>query len=149
MDTTECMIKALEEMGKRNIPVMIYYAEDMSEVTDAWSVDVLCDHINNACRSMAWTWTVISKKEDDEYRAEFDDDDPIADYEIVVDASFSNNVVCQAVQTWICENGLDKYDFNIIMVSLEDAAPYSGYVRDLMDHDLEEDLENTVSFEDF
>ena len=150
MDSIECMVKTLRKMGEDNIPVMIYYAEDMSKIqNNMWSVDVMCDHVNNACGNMAWTWTVISKNEDDEYRAEYNDDGPIADYEIIVDEPFSDDVVCQAIQTWLSENGLGKYDFDIEMIYFKNAAPYSGYVRELMNRDIDEELKNAVSFEDF
>ena len=136
-------------MGRNNIPVDIYYAEDMSKIqNNMWSVDVMCDYVNNACRSMAWTWTVISKPEDEEYRKEFDDDGPIADYEIIVDEPFSDDVVCRAIQTWLSENGLDKYDFDIEMIYFKNAAPYSGYVRNLVERDLDDEIKNAVPLED-
>lgn len=149
MDSIECMIRTLEKMGRDSIPIIIYYAEDMSDIKDnMWSVDVMCDHVNNSCGSMAWTWTVISKEEDEAYREEFDDHLPLAEYEIVVDEPFSDNVLCRAIQCWLSDNGLGRYDFNIIMVKLEDAAPYSGYIKNLMERDIEEELANAIPLDD-
>ena len=149
MDSIECMVKTLRKMGEDNIPVMIYYAEDMSKIQDnMWSVDVMCDHVNNACGNMAWTWTVISEAEDEAYREEFNDHAPPAEYEIIVDEAFSDDVVCKAIQCWLSSNGLDRYDFDIVMIDFKDAAPYSGYVRNLMERDLDEELSDAVPLDD-
>ncbi len=150
MDSIECMVKTLEKMGKDNVPVLIYYAEDMSDIKDnMWSVDVTCDYVNNSCRSMAWTWTVVSKEEDKAYREEFDDHLPLAEYEILVDEPFSDEVICQAIKCWLSDNGLGNYDFDIVMIDLKDAAPYSGYIRELTERDIDEELSAAVPLDDY
>ena len=59
----ENVIKELEEMEELGIETLkIYYAEDIKEGSDKWSVDVMQDDLNNLCE-MGWTWTVIGLKE--------------------------------------------------------------------------------------
>ena len=150
MNPTQCMIKELEKMARECAKeIFIYYAEDMSKIEDnIWSVDVMCDRLNNACGPMAWTWTIMSAEEDKAYRKEFEDDSPLEDYEIVVhDQEFSDEVVCHAIQTWLIVNDLDHLGFNVKIIKFEDAAPYSGYVKSLMERDIEEELKNAVPLE--
>ena len=144
MNITECMIKELQKMEQEGDKTLhIYYAEDMSNPTEMWSVDVMCDRINNACK-MSWAWTVISAAEEEAYRKEFNDDSPAEDYEIIVyGENFSDSVICGAIQTWLLHFGFDN-KFDVVMIKLEDAAPYSGYVKDLMERDLDEELKNAV-----
>ena len=149
MNPTQCMIKELEEMAREDTKeIFIYYAEDMSKITDnMWCVDVMCDRLNIKCK-MSWSWTIMSAEENRVYREEFDDDSPLDDYEIVVhDEEFSDDVVCRAIQTWLITNGIDHLGFDVKMIKFEDAAPYSGYVKDLMERDIEEELKNAVPLE--
>ena len=144
MSEIQCMIKELEKMAQEGIKeIFIYYAEDMTHITNnMWSLDVMCNRINNACGPMSWTWTVISVEEEKAYHEEYDDDTLPADYDIIVDESFSDDVVCKAIQTWLSDNGLGNYGFNVVMIDLKDATPYSGYVKSLMNRDLDEEIRN-------
>lgn len=146
---TQCIIKELQKMAREGVKTIeIYYAEDMTNSTHEWSVDVMNDRLNNACGPMAWTWTIMSAEEDKTYRKEFEDDSPLEDYEIVVhDQEFSDEVVCHAIQTWLIVNDLDHLGFNAKIIKFEDAAPYSGYVKSLMECDIEEELKNAVPLE--
>lgn len=150
MNPTQCMIKELEKMAREGTKeIFIYYAEDMSKITDnMWCIDVMCNRLNTKCK-MSWTWTIMSTEENRAYREEFDDDTPLDDYEIVVhDEDFSDATVCVAIESWLVANDLDHLGFNVKMIKFEDAAPYSGYVKDLMERDIEEELKNAVPLED-
>ena len=148
MDQTLCMIKELKKMEQKEI--FIYYAEDMTHITNnMWSVDVMCDHLNNACKPMSWTWTVTSVEENRAYQKEYKDNTPPPDYEIIVDEPFSDDVVCKAIHIWLSENGLDECNFNVVMIDLKDAAPYSGYIKYLMNRDLDAELATAEPLWDF
>ena len=138
----DCMIKEIKKMYEEGVTdIEIYYAEDMTiNVTDKWSVDVMQNRISDACK-LSWVWTIISTEEDKAYHEEYNDDSQPADYDIIVDKPFSDDVVCEAIQTWLYRNGLSNCDFNVVMIDLKDAAPYSGYVKSLMNRDLDVDLE--------
>ena len=120
----------------------------MSKITDnMWCIDVMCNRLNTKCK-MSWSWTIMSAEEDRAYREEFEDDSPLDDYEIVVhDEDFSDDAVCVAIESWFVANDLDHLGFNVKMIKFEDAAPYSGYVKDLMERDIEEELKNAVPLE--
>jgi hypothetical protein len=138
----DCMIKEIKKMYEEGVTdIEIYYAEDMTKnVTDKWSVDVMQNRINTNCK-LAWSWSVISTEEDKAYHEEYDDNSPPADYDIIVDKPFSDDIVCEAIQTWLYRNGLSNCDFNVVMIDLKAAAPYSGYVKSLMNRDLDAELE--------
>lgn len=137
----DCMIKEIKKIAEEGITdIEIYYAELMEDVTDKWSVDVMQNRISDACH-LSWVWTVLSTEEDKAYHEEYDDNDPPADYDIIVDKPFSDDAVCEAIQIWLYKNGLGDYGLNVIMIKLEDAAPYSGYVKSLMNRDLDAELE--------
>lgn len=152
----DCMIKELKKMAKDGITdIEIYYPEDMSNditdnwsVTDRWSVDIMQNRISDAC-SLNWVWSVISAEEDKAYHEEYDDNSSPPDYDIIVDKPFSNDVVCEAIQTWLYRNGLGNYGFNVVMIDLKDAAPYSGYVKSLMNHNIDEEIRNSIEIEDW
>lgn len=148
MNSEQCMIEALKAMGRAGITTLeIYYAEIIKD-PKIWSVDVMNNTLNDVCE-MAWTWTVMSAEEDRAYREEFEDDSPLDDYEIVVhDEDFSDATVCRAIESWLVVNDLDHLGFNVKMIKFEDAVPYSGYVKDLMERDIEEELKNAVPLED-
>lgn len=139
----DCMIKELKNMAKEGITdIEIYYAEDMTDnVTDKWSVDVMQNRVSDVC-SLSWVWTVLSTEEDKAYHEEYDDITLPADYDIIVDQPFSDQVVCDAIQTWLLKN-VGDYVFNVVMIDLKDAAPYSGYVKSLMNRDLDAELTTT------
>ncbi len=128
------------------VNVEIYYAEDMTNIGAEWSLDVMQNRINNACK-LSWCWTVISLAEDLAYRKESSDDTPPEEYEIIMDAPFSHEVICEAIQIWLDDNGLDEYNFNVKMIDLKDAAPYSGYIKSLMNRDIDAEIEQSIELE--
>lgn len=123
----EKVIKELEEMEELGIETLvIYYAEDIKEGSDKWSVDVMQDELNNLC-DMGWTWTVMSF---DEFKYILNDDDLtyIGDsFEIIVDKPFSDNVIVEAINSWLDINCLD---IKVEMIDIKDTEG-SGYVKDL------------------
>ncbi len=143
MMTVECMIRTLKKLKKAGMDTIeIYYAE-IIEDPKLWSVDVMCNPLNDIC-SMAWSWTVISSAENEIYQKEFDDAG-LADYEIVVhDEDFSDDVVCEAIKTWLVINGLEDLKFDVKMIELEDIEEYSGYIEELNEMDLDKIIEEAI-----
>lgn len=124
----ENAIKELEEMEELGIETLvIYYAEDIKEGSEKWSVDVMQDDLNNLCET-GWTWTVMSFSE---FKCILNDGTELAyncsDWEIIVNKPFYDNVICDAINQW-----LDTNDINIKveMIDVKDAKG-SGYVKDL------------------
>ena len=124
----ENVIKELEEMEELGIETLkIYYAEDIKEGSEKWSVDVMQDELNNLC-DMGWTWTVMSFSE---FRCILNDNDDLAyvcdDCEIIVDKPFSDDVIRKAINMW-----LDCNDINIKveMIDVKDVEG-SGYIKKL------------------
>lgn len=148
MTETDCMIKELKKMAEEGINhIEIYYAEDMENVGTEWSIDVMQNRINDACK-LSWCWTIISLTEDLAYREDSGDDSLPTEYEIIIDELFSTDIVCEAIQAWLCENGLGEYNFIVDIIDLKAAAPYSGYLRSLMNRDIDGEIQNTVKLED-
>ena len=142
MDTTECMIKILKELQQKNLPLEIYYAEEMIPGEIKWSVDILNNSVCELCRT-AWFLTIISKAEDIACREEFEYT-AMADYEIIIDEPFSDAVACKGVEIWLEDNNI-KLD--IVMIDFISAAPYSGYIKGLMDRDFDDEIKNAVPIE--
>jgi len=118
------MMKALNELWQEGHGILdIYYAEEMKEGEEVWSVDVYQDEINEHCQ-LNWTWTVISKKEL-EINGEKEDDLP--EWNIVVEEPFSDEVVSKSIERWLRDRG---YEFGIRMIPLEKARG-SGMIRNL------------------
>jgi hypothetical protein len=124
----EKAIKELKKMEKNGVETLkIYYAEDIHEGSEKWSVDVMQDDLNNSCK-MGWTWTVTSLKE---FIDEVNDYDKLTyvcnDWEIIVNKPFSDEIICEAINTW-----LDSNDINIKveMIDIKDTEG-SGYVKKL------------------
>ena len=141
--TTDCMLAELQLMVDCGITELgIYYAE-IIEDNIYWSVDVMQDHLNNACETW-WTWTVTSLLEDIEYRKEYNDTDDVSDYEIIVDAKFSDDVLCKAIEGWLAKNGITGLTAK--MMDLEDVEG-SGYVKDLMEMDIDQSLDKVKPFD--
>lgn len=113
-------LKGMEEDGITEIE--IYYAEEITDKTE-WSIDVMSDYINDAC-GLSWVWTVTSKSEYDLY-TDIYKNDIIDDYEIIVDAEFSDEVVCNAITEWLRNHNINK--INPKMIDLKDAEG-SGYI---------------------
>lgn len=143
----DCMIQELRKMGEEGIVnIEIYYAEDMTNIGPKWSIDVMQNRINNACK-LSWCWTVISLDEDTAYRTESEDDSPLEEYEIVIDEPFSNDILCEAIYIWLHDVGLDDYNFNIEIVDLKSGAPYSGYLKSLMNRDIDAEIAQSIELE--
>ena len=128
------LIKELEEMEELGIETLkIYYAEDIKEGSEKWSVDVMQDDLNNLCE-MGWTWTVTSLKE---FIDEVRDYDKLtyvgSDWEIVVDKPFSDDFICEAINIW-----LDSNDINIrvemVDIKHADGSGYVKHLKERMDH---------------
>lgn len=102
----------------------IYFAEDISLGDENWFVDVMQDEINERC-NMNWTWTVISRKEFEQENEE--NEEEIADWEIIVDKPFSDIVVKEAIENWLKERG---HKFSVSLIPFEDAKG-SGYIKNL------------------
>lgn len=126
----KCVIDELIQMEIKGVEVLkIYYAEDIEEGSESWSVDVMQDELNNLC-DMGWTWTVTHKNE---FIDNFNDCNELtyicSDWEIIVDKPFSEEVVCKAINIW-----LDSNDINIKveMIDIKDAEG-SGYIKTLQE----------------
>ena len=124
----ERVIKELEKMEELGIEILkIYYAEDIKEGSDKWSVDVMQDDLNNLCE-MGWTWTVTGLKE---FIDEVNDYDKLtyvcSDWEVIVNKPFSDEVVCDAINAWLESNDIN---IKVEMISIKDTEG-SGYVKDL------------------
>ena len=118
------MLDALKGMVEDGVTeIEIYYAEDITDKVN-WSVDVMNDYINNTC-ALSWVWTVTSKSEDNLYRNEYKDYEDTSDYEIIVDAEFSDEAVCDAITKWLIEHNIN--DINVKMINIENAEG-SGYI---------------------
>lgn len=147
MTETDCMIKELKKMAEEGIThIEIYYAEDMEDIGTEWSIDVMQNRINDNCR-LSWCWTIISLAEDLAYRDTSGDDSPPAEYEIIIDEPFSTDIVCEVIQAWLCENGLGEYNFIVDIIDLKAATPYSGYLKSLMNRDIDSEIQDTVELE--
>ena len=139
----ECTIRTLKTLQRKGLPLEIYYAEEMPDGEIEWSVDILNNPIDNICET-AWAFSVISKAEDDAYREQYNDDSPIAEYEIVIDEPFSDAVVCKAIKIWLEDNGI-KLD--VMMIDFDDIDIYSGYVKELMNRDIDDEINHAVPLE--
>jgi len=138
--TYKKMRDVLDELQDESQEILdIYYAEQMSPGEGAWSVDVYQDEVNERCH-LNWTWTVISKKQ-----LEIDDEtkDSQADWVIVVDEPFSDEVVGKAIEKWLQDRG---YEFRVRMVSL-DQAKGSGLIKKLKKIDIEEEKKSAIPME--
>lgn len=135
--------EALQQMyddGVRQIDV--YFAEDIQDGDTLWSVDVMCDPVNDICNTN-WTWVVESInlfKECVEEEGYFVADD----YEIITCNPFSERVVCGAINHWLVCNDLS---INVQMIDVDDAVG-SGYIRSLRDIDYESLIEDAIPWED-
>ena len=124
----ENVIKELEEMEELGIETLvIYYAEDIKEGSEKWSVDVMQDDLNNLCE-MGWTWTVMSFSE---FKSILNDGDELiydcSSWEIIVDKPFSDDVICKAINIWLNSNHIN---IKVEMIDVKDVEG-SGYVKDL------------------
>lgn len=136
MTTIVEAVQFMYDEGIRSID--IYYAELISDGETEWAVDVMCDPINDICRS-SWTWTVESIEEFIKILEE--DGYFISDvWEIVTRYPFSENVVHDAISEWLLVNG---FVMQVRVIDVDDATG-SGYVRELRELDLEEEIANAA-----
>lgn len=137
--TSKKMEKALNKLWNEGQEILdIYYPEDIDQVEELWSVDVYQDELNERCH-LNWTWTVISKKQL-ELDGEKEDHQP--EWVIVVDALFSDEVIREAIEKWLRDNG---HKFEVRMISFEQAKG-SGMVKKLREM-VEIKKEGTMAFE--
>ncbi|RZN39081.1 MAG: hypothetical protein EFT35_04025 [Methanophagales archaeon ANME-1-THS] len=126
--TYKCMKRALAELQEKGHDVLdIYYPEEMRQGEERWSVDVYQDELNECCR-LNWTWTVISKKE---LEAEGENEEELPEWEIAVDAPFSDDGIKKAIEKWLRGEG---YEFGVRMIELEQAKG-SGLVKELRERE--------------
>ena len=130
-------LQLMYDAGVRQIDV--YYAELISDGETNFSIDVMCDPINDMCES-SWTWSVSSFEF---IESELEDNDYFvgADWEILTNGTFSDKVVSGAIDEWLLSNSVDM---TTRVIDIDDAQG-SGYVRELQNMDLEYELDNATS----
>lgn len=116
----------------------IYFAELIEDGETEWSVDVMCDPINDLT-GHSWTWSIVSLAE---VTKAFEDDDYFvcADWEIITNLPFCNKVVSDAINDWLTA---DAIYMTSRVIDVEDAAG-SGCVRELRNMDLEWETNNST-----
>ncbi|MDI6811067.1 MAG: hypothetical protein QMD80_05250 [archaeon] len=136
--TYKSMRRALAALWEEGHEILdIYYPEEMRQGEESWSVDVYQDEVNERC-GLNWTWTVISKKE---LETEGENEEELPEWEVVVEAPFSDEVVSKAIEKWLRGRG---YEFGVRMIELEQARG-SGLVKELREREVES--EEAVSME--
>jgi len=148
------MMGALDELWKEGHEILdIYYAEEMSQGEESWSVDVYQDELNERC-GLNWTWTVESKKQ---LETDGEKEEELPKWVVVVEESFSEEVVCKAIEKWLRDR---RYEFSVRMVELEQARgsglwgsaprprkPSRGLFKELKEREVESEKEEGVSME--
>ena len=132
-------LDALQAAGQESLA--IYYAEDVREGEAAWSVDVYQDELNDRCH-LNWTWTVVSKQQ---LAAEGEAEASQSEWELVVDAPFSDEVVRHAIEQWLRGRG---YEFEVRMIALEQARG-SGMFKALRAMEVEEEVSEARPLAEF
>ena len=133
------ILEALCELHEDGVDVLdIYFAELIYEDAAEWSADVLCDPINNLTMQ-SWTWTISSLTEV-EKMLEDEDYFVCADWEIITNKPFSNEIVGNAINEWLISNAIDM---TTRVIDIDDAAG-SGYVRQLRNMDLGWEIDNST-----
>jgi len=133
------MIEALDVLRNDGVDSLdIYFAELIEDEATEWSVDVLCDPINDLTMQ-SWTWTISSLSEV-ERMLEDDDYFICADWEIITNAPFSNEAVRAAIEEWLISNAFDMMPR---VIDVDDAVG-SGYVKQLREMDLEFEIKNAT-----
>jgi len=136
MTTIKEALQLMYDAGVRQID--IYFAELVNDGETNFSVDVMCDPINDMCES-SWVWTVMSTKvfiriiEEDKFFVP-------ASWEIITDCPFSEDVVGEAVYEWVLAN---KLDVCVRVVDMDDAVG-SGYIKRLREMNLEKEILNST-----
>jgi len=139
--TYKKMREVLDELREEGHEILdIYYAEEIDPGGEEWSVDVYQDEINERCH-LNWTWTVASMEQ---LAVDGEGEGDLPEWVIVVEESFSDDVVCKAIEKWLLGRG---YEFGVRMVPLEEAGG-SGLIRKLREMDIESEVEGAVPIED-
>ena len=134
------MREGLDELREEGKEILdIYYAEEMSQGEEEWSVDVYQDELNERCR-LNWTWTVMNKKQ---LERDSEKEDELPEWMVVVEEPFSDEVVCKAVEKWLRGRG---YEFEVRMIELEQARG-SGLIKELRDRREELEKGETIPME--
>lgn len=140
--TIKDALEILHTNGTRSID--IYYAELINDGETDWSADIMCDPINDIT-GHSWTWTITSLSELEKM---LDHDDEkyfvCADWEILTNKPFSDDVVGAAIKEWLDSNGLDM---EVEVIDIDDAIG-SGYVKTLMEMDMDEEIANATPLKD-
>ena len=75
--------------------------------------------------------------------ADGDEKGDLPNWVVVVEESFSDEVVCKAIEGWLRDRG---YEFGVRIISLEQARG-SGLVRELREMDIESEKRDAVPME--
>ena len=137
------MIEALQSLEDKGVRILdIYFAELIHDGELVWSADVMNDDVNNLCES-SWSWTVYSLAE---FINILDEDHYFvcADWEIITDNMFSDEVICVAIDEWLLSNNIAM---TTRMIDVDDAVG-SGYIKSLREMDLENELANATPLEE-
>jgi len=116
-------LQILQDNGTHTIDV--YFAEIINDGDTAWSMDVMCDPVNDMAK-LPWTWTIYSLEEVKQIIGE--DRAFVCDnWDIIVDVPFSEQVICSAIDEWLLVNNIKM---KTRLVDINDAAG-SGYIKDV------------------
>ena len=123
-------LQTLQDNGVRTIDV--YFAVVINEGDIAWSMDVMCDPVNDMAK-LPWTWTIYSLDEVKQIIGE--DRAFVCDYwDIIVDVPFSDQVVCPAIDNWLRVNNIK---LKTRLIDINDAVG-SGYIKEMREMYLDE-----------
>ena len=116
-------LQTLQDNGVRTIDV--YFAEIVNDGDTTWSVDVMCDVVNEMAK-LPWTWTIYSS---DEVKQILEEDRVFVcdNWDIIVDVPFSDQVVCPAIDEWLRVNNIN---LKTRLIDINDAAG-SGYIKEM------------------
>ena len=120
------LIEALQTLQDNGIHTIdMYFAEIINDGDTAWSVDVMCDAVNEMAK-LPWTWTIYSL---DEVKQVLGEDRVFVcdSWDIIVDVPFFEQVVCSAIDEWLLVNNIKM---KTRLVDINDAAG-SGYIKDV------------------
>ena len=129
-------LQILQDNGTHTIDV--YFAEIINDGDTAWSVDVMCDAVNEMAK-LPWTWTIYSL---DEVKQILGEDRVFVcdNWDIIVDVPFSDQVVCPAIDEWLLVNDIK---LKTRLIDINDAVG-SGYIKEMREMCLDE-LRETCS----
>ena len=129
-------LQTLQDNGVRTIDV--YFAEIINDGDTTWSVDVMCDAVNDMAK-LPWTWTIYSL---DEVKQILGEDRVFVcdNWDIIVDVPFSDQVVCPAIDEWLLVNDIK---LKTRLIDINDAVG-SGYIKEMREMCLDE-LRETCS----